>query len=154
MDDTNFFANAAAFLKTNAITEADYRFDRTLDKLEKGDLRRDDNEVGMKIAEEFKTLGYSSPGLATKVQESWKGLFAREQEDVVNQIKSDVQGEVEEAQQKNQVVELAVQEIHDAGKDEDDSGSDTDDDDDAAAAPPSLASHIFPLLLLLPEDRH
>ena len=118
MKDDNFFGNAAIFLKKNAITEADYRFDRTLDQLENGKLDKDDKEIGMKIAEEFKSLGYTKPGLSDRVRETWRAMYAQEQGDIVEQVKDEVQGEIDNAQEKNKVVELAVSEIHDAADEE------------------------------------
>ncbi len=129
MDKTNFFASAAAFLKENAIVEADYRFDRTLDKFESGQLDREDQEVGMKIADEFKKLSFTSPGLQERVTESWKILYAREMDDIVSDVKDEVQKEVEDAQDKNKTVQLAVQEIHDAAQEENDENSNTSGSD-------------------------
>lgn len=117
MSQNDFFSNVSAFLKKNAITEADYRFDRAVDKIDSGKIDETSDDVGVKIAKEFEGTGYLTPNLADMVREGLTA-FAREQDDIINSIKQDVIEDIDEAKEKNEVVQGAIQEIQEAQKEE------------------------------------
>jgi hypothetical protein len=147
MQNTDFFKSAAGFLKANAVVEADYRFDKVLDRLAGPEINSEDREaVGAVIATEFANMNYTCPGLANRVAEGFRAKFSFEQDDIINDIKENVNADIEEAKDKNVIVQTAIEDIHDAqqadqtkddglGPDASDTGLPADGGD--GAAPPA-----------------
>jgi len=110
-----YFDRLAEELQDYIKEEADYRFDEVMEKIDNGMIDITKPDVYQKIADEFHVLIYTKPGLTERVTECMKS-FENEQSEVIDTIKEKVINDITETTSKNNIINTAVKEIHDAKK--------------------------------------